>query len=154
MPMTTEMWLGMLAIPVGLALSMYGLTPRMDVLRASGQAARDHRWFQGNLQHLGLITAKGLSPMSRLQLLMGCMAYLSSPLWLASLMVGLFIQMFYPVDWSSFFYILNPQFTPFMLASFPAGLVIYWSWNNLLTIGQQWLIMRQTTLDKPQAARV
>ena len=43
---------------------------------------RDHRWFQGNLQHLGLITAKGLSPMSRLQLLMGCMAYLSSPLWL------------------------------------------------------------------------
>ena len=44
---------------------------------------RDHRWFQGNLQHLGLITAKGLSPMSRLQLLMGCMAYLSSPLWLS-----------------------------------------------------------------------
>ncbi|PZU59742.1 MAG: glucans biosynthesis glucosyltransferase MdoH, partial [Brevundimonas sp.] len=74
---------------------------------------RDHRWFQGNLQHLGLIGAKGLSAMSRLQLLMGCMAYLSSPLWLASLMVGLFIQMFYPVDWASFFYILNPQFTPF-----------------------------------------
>lgn len=45
MPMTTEMWLGMLAIPVGLALSMYGLTPRLDALRAGGQAARDHRWF-------------------------------------------------------------------------------------------------------------
>lgn len=85
---------------------------------------RDHRWFQGNLQHLGLITAKGLSPMSRLQLLMGCMAYLSSPLWLASLMTGLFIQMFYPVDWSSFFYILNPQFTPFMLASFLSGVLL------------------------------
>jgi YidC/Oxa1 family membrane protein insertase len=45
------------------------------------------------------------------------------------------------------------QFMPliftFMLASFPAGLVIYWSWNNLLTICQQWLIMRQTTLGKP-----
>lgn len=85
---------------------------------------RDHRWFQGNLQHLGLITAKGLSPMSRLQLAMGCMAYLSSPLWLASLMVGLFIQMFYPVDWTSFFYILNPQFTPFMLASFLSGVLL------------------------------
>lgn len=85
---------------------------------------RDHRWFQGNLQHLGLITAKGLSPMSRLQLLMGCMAYMSSPLWLASLMTGLFIQMFYPVDWSSFFYILNPQFTPFMLASFLSGILL------------------------------
>ena len=85
---------------------------------------RDHRWFQGNLQHLGLIGAKGLSPMSRLQLAMGCMAYLSSPLWLASLMVGLFIQMFYPVDWTSFFYILNPQFTPFMLASFLSGVLL------------------------------
>ena len=47
-----------------------------------------------------------------------------------------------------------PVLFTFMLASFPAGLVIYWTWNNLLTIGQQWLIMRQTTLDKPQAARV
>jgi YidC/Oxa1 family membrane protein insertase len=31
----------------------------------------------------------------------------------------------------------------FMLATFPAGLVIYWSWNNLLSIGQQALIMRR-----------
>jgi len=49
------------------------------------------------------------------------------------------------------------QFMPliftFMLARFPAGLVIYWSWNNLLTIGQQWLIMRQTRLAKPSLAR-
>jgi len=30
-----------------------------------------------------------------------------------------------------------------MLASFPAGLVIYWAWNNLLSIAQQWLIMRR-----------
>ena len=40
------------------------------------------------------------------------------------------------------------QFMPiiftFMLASFPAGLVIYWSWNNLLTIAQQWTIMRRS----------
>jgi YidC/Oxa1 family membrane protein insertase len=49
------------------------------------------------------------------------------------------------------------QFMPiiftFMLARFPAGLVIYWSWNNLLTIGQQWLIMRQTRLSRPGLAR-
>ncbi len=46
------------------------------------------------------------------------------------------------------------QFMPviftFMLARFPAGLVIYWTWNNLLTIGQQWLIMRQTRLAAPE----
>ncbi len=43
------------------------------------------------------------------------------------------------------------QFMPiiftFMLARFPAGLVIYWSWNNTLTILQQWLIMRRTRLE-------
>jgi len=40
-----------------------------------------------------------------------------------------------------------------MLASFPAGLVIYWSWNNLLSIAQQWLIMRRTSLARPGLAR-
>lgn len=45
MPMTVEMWLGMAAIPLGLALAMYGLAPRLATLRAAGQSARDHRWF-------------------------------------------------------------------------------------------------------------
>ncbi|MFZ2005024.1 MAG: membrane protein insertase YidC [Stellaceae bacterium] len=31
----------------------------------------------------------------------------------------------------------------YMLSSFPAGLVIYWSWNNLLSIAQQWAIMHK-----------
>ncbi|WP_137180968.1 membrane protein insertase YidC [Roseomonas sp. AR75] len=35
-----------------------------------------------------------------------------------------------------------PLIFTFMLASFPAGLVIYWTWNNLLSISQQWYIMR------------
>lgn len=37
---------------------------------------------------------------------------------------------------------LMPYFFVFIFASFPAGLVIYWSWSNLLSILQQWLIMR------------
>ena len=49
------------------------------------------------------------------------------------------------------------QFMPiiftFMLANFPAGLVIYWTWNNLLSVGQQWLIMRHTHLARPGLAR-
>jgi YidC/Oxa1 family membrane protein insertase len=36
-----------------------------------------------------------------------------------------------------------------MLARFPAGLVIYWSWNNLLTAAQQWLIMRRSRVSVP-----
>lgn len=34
-----------------------------------------------------------------------------------------------------------PVVFTFMLASFPAGLVIYWAWNNSLSIAQQWVIM-------------
>ena len=41
-----------------------------------------------------------------------------------------------------------PILFTFMMGNFPAGLVIYWSWNNTLSIGQQWLIMRRTHLDK------
>jgi len=31
----------------------------------------------------------------------------------------------------------------FMLAHFPAGLVIYWAWNNTLSIAQQWVLKRR-----------
>ncbi|WP_417670969.1 membrane protein insertase YidC [Roseibium sp.] len=36
-----------------------------------------------------------------------------------------------------------PVIFTFMLASFPAGLVIYWAWNNTLSVAQQWVIMRR-----------
>lgn len=36
-----------------------------------------------------------------------------------------------------------PLVFTFMLASFPAGLVIYWAWNNTLSISQQALIMKR-----------
>jgi len=36
-----------------------------------------------------------------------------------------------------------PVMFTFMLGSFPAGLVIYWSWNNTLSVSQQYLIMRR-----------
>jgi len=42
------------------------------------------------------------------------------------------------------FMVLPLVFT-FMLAKFPAGLVIYWSWSNLLSIVQQWVIMKRAT---------
>src|SRR6185437_12249919 len=36
-----------------------------------------------------------------------------------------------------------PLIFTFMLAGFPAGLVIYWAWNNTLSVLQQSLIMRR-----------
>jgi YidC/Oxa1 family membrane protein insertase len=37
-----------------------------------------------------------------------------------------------------------PLIFMFMMANFPVGLVIYWSWNNTLSIIQQVIIMRST----------
>ncbi|WP_423069218.1 membrane protein insertase YidC [Devosia sp. CN2-171] len=36
-----------------------------------------------------------------------------------------------------------PVIFTFMLGTFPAGLVIYWAWNNLLSVTQQWFIMKR-----------
>tara|TARA_Y100000590_G_scaffold279365_1_gene313688 strand:- start:1463 stop:3145 length:1683 start_codon:yes stop_codon:yes gene_type:complete len=37
-----------------------------------------------------------------------------------------------------------PLFLTIILAPFPSGLVVYWTVNNVLTIAQQWIIMRGT----------
>jgi YidC/Oxa1 family membrane protein insertase len=50
------------------------------------------------------------------------------------------------------------QFMPliftFMLASFPAGLVIYWSWNNLLSVAQQGWISRHERAERTQSKKL
>ena len=51
-------------------------------------AKRDRRWCQGNLQHAWLLTARGFRPANRFHLLMGIMAYVSSPLWLLFLILS------------------------------------------------------------------
>jgi YidC/Oxa1 family membrane protein insertase len=38
-------------------------------------------------------------------------------------------------------YVMPVVFT-YMMASFPVGLVIYWTWSNFLTMVQQWFMMR------------
>jgi membrane glycosyltransferase len=48
-------------------------------------AARDRRWAQGNLQHLGLLPMRGLHWMSRVHMLTGVLSYITSPMWLTVL---------------------------------------------------------------------
>jgi membrane glycosyltransferase len=43
---------------------------------------RDRRWCQGNLQHMRVVFARGLHPVSRLHLVCGIGSYLAAPLWL------------------------------------------------------------------------
>ena len=44
-------------------------------------------------------------------------------------------------------FMFMPIIFTFMLATFPAGLVIYWTWNNMLSIAQQWVIMHAAGRD-------
>lgn len=46
-----------------------------------------------------------------------------------------------PIQAKMFMYL--PFVFTFLLANFSAGLVIYWAWNNMLSILQQWVIMRR-----------
>nr|WP_321985406.1 membrane protein insertase YidC [uncultured Lichenicoccus sp.] len=48
---------------------------------------------------------------------------------------------------------IMPLIFTFVLARQPAGLVIYYCWNNTLTVAQQWLIMRSTKLGGGRAVR-
>jgi membrane glycosyltransferase len=61
---------------------------------------RDRRWCQGNLQHLRLLRARGLHPVSRLHLLLGVAGYLAAPLWLglvvAAILAGEVAGMIWP----------------------------------------------------------
>jgi membrane glycosyltransferase len=75
-------------------------------------AARDRRWCQGNLQHLGILPARGLRWPSRLHLMVGIGSYLTAPMWFAFLLLGLAISL-----QAAF---VRPEYFPQGFALFPA----------------------------------
>ena len=54
---------------------------------------RDRRWAQGNLQHLAILSQPGLTPMGRVHLGLGAMAYLITGVWALSLAVGMVLAL-------------------------------------------------------------
>jgi YidC/Oxa1 family membrane protein insertase len=50
-------------------------------------------------------------------------------------------------------FMFMPLIFTFILAPFPAGLVIYWAWNNSLSVAQQWIIMKRSGQKKALPAR-
>jgi membrane glycosyltransferase len=54
---------------------------------------RDRRWCHGNLQHLWFLFERRLKSVSRFNILNGIMAYVSSPLWLLSLILGVLVAL-------------------------------------------------------------
>jgi YidC/Oxa1 family membrane protein insertase len=73
--------------------------------------------------------------------------FLHVGIWPLIMGVSMFLQMKMnpeptdPIQKSMFAWM--PVIFTFMLGSFPAGLVIYWTWNNLLSVAQQYFIMRK-----------
>jgi YidC/Oxa1 family membrane protein insertase len=74
-------------------------------------------------------------------------AYLSIGIWPILMGITQFIQTKLnpaptdPVQAKMFTFM--PLIFTFMFATFPAGLVIYYTWNNLLSVTQQYVIMRR-----------
>ncbi len=56
-------------------------------------AARDRRWCQGNLQHLRLLTAPGLTSWSRLMLALGAFTYIAPLMWGGFIALSLAVPM-------------------------------------------------------------
>ncbi len=88
-------------------------------------AKRDRRWLQGNLQHSWLLAARGLRIANRLHLALGIMAYLSSPLWCAFLVLSTIIS------WRN----VATGLTPLPVDSFARYLTLSFEQQALLLFG-------------------
>ena len=94
-----------------------------------------------------IINLFGLLPFDPHAVLPGFLAILSIGIWPILMGMTQFVQTKLnpapsdPVQAKMF--ALMPVIFAFMFATFPAGLVIYYTWNNLLTVAQQWFIMHK-----------
>lgn len=74
-------------------------------------------------------------------------AFLMIGVWPLLMGITMFLQMRMnptpPDPTQAMIFTWMPVVFTFMLASFPAGLVIYWAWNNFLSIVQQGVIMKR-----------
>jgi membrane glycosyltransferase len=66
-------------------------------------AARDRRWAQGNMQHVGVVPMQGLHWLSRLHLATGILSYASSPLWLLVLILSSIVTCIQAVSGHQYF---------------------------------------------------
>jgi membrane glycosyltransferase len=89
-------------------------------------AIRDRRWCQGNLQHLAVLGAAGLHPISRLHFLSGIGAYLTAPLWLAFLLGGIALTL--QAHFS------NPVY-------FPSGPALFPNWPVIDPVRAKWMFL-------------
>ncbi len=77
--------------------------------------------------------------------------FLAIGIWPVIMGITMFVQMKLnptpPDPTQAMLFTWMPVIFTFMLASFPAGLVIYWAWNNTLSVTQQYIIMKRQGAD-------
>ncbi|TDI67105.1 MAG: membrane protein insertase YidC, partial [Alphaproteobacteria bacterium] len=82
--------------------------------------------------------------------------FISIGVWPLVMGVSMFLQMRLnptpPDPIQAKIFMFMPIFFTFIMAPFPAGLVIYWTWNNALSMTQQWIIMRRMGVAPGQSA--
>lgn len=110
-----------------------------------------HAPFYGWIQDLSapdptsVLNAFGLLPWSVPEL--GMLNFLNIGIWPLIMGASMYLQQKLnpqPADpIQARMFMLMPIIFTFLLAQFAAGLVIYWAWNNILSIAQQWAIMKK-----------
>ena len=82
--------------------------------------------------------------------------FISIGIWPLIMGVSMFLQMKLnpapPDPVQAKIFMLMPIFFTFIMAPFPAGLVIYWAWNNALSMTQQYIIMKRMGVAPGQRA--
>jgi membrane glycosyltransferase len=96
-------------------------------------AVRDRRWCQGNLQHMAVLPSRGLHWVSRLHLLTGIGSYLTAPMWLFFILLGLLISL------QARF--IRPDYFPHGRALFPTWPIIDPQRAKMVFIGTMALLL-------------
>ena len=89
-------------------------------------SVRDRRWCQGNLQHAAILPARGLHWISRLHMMMGIGSYVTAPMWLLFLLLGVLMS-------------LQARFvTP---DYFPVGRALFPTWPVVDPVRSMWVFV-------------
>nr|WP_159997906.1 glucans biosynthesis glucosyltransferase MdoH [Roseomonas sp. 18066] len=94
-------------------------------------AIRDRRWCQGNLQHAGVLGARGLHWVSRLHLMTGIGSYITAPIWLVFLVAGVLLAI------QARF--IRPEY-------FPAGPSLFPEWPVVDPVRAMWVFIGTMSL--------
>jgi membrane glycosyltransferase len=89
-------------------------------------AIRDRRWCQGNLQHAAVLPARALHWVSRLHLMTGIGSYVTAPMWLLFLLIGVAIA-------------LQARFVP--PEYFPSGPSLFPQWPVQDPVRSMWVFV-------------